>query len=751
MKRRVLLTTFFAVALILLALGLFLPAELMRWGYFVIALLVAGFGLWHFLQNLWLPAQEALERLTATHAEYKILFDVAPDAFFLYELGKPFADVNQVALCRYGYSRQELLGMTLESLTAPEARAAVAQIEKTVRQTGGVSTQSVHLVKDGAPIPVWIHARLIKVDGKDHILVSARDMTEFEKNRQTLEKTQKLYQMIVSSAEEGIWMIDANAYTTFVNPKLCQMFGYSADEMLGRHLFSFMDEKAQVEARYFLERRAQGVVEEHDFRFLRKDGSEWWAMLSTNPLLDDDGNYTGSLAMVADVSERVKSEKRIHQQLDMINKLYEGSLRLTRSLSLPELSEQTAVACVDVFGARLAWLGRVQPDGSVSLLNHYPLSINYPNEIIVRYDDTPEAQGPGGQAIRSGKPVVFQDFSDPNFMPWYEKVRPYGFVCSGAFPMVSHGRALGVLNIYSDEPDFFSVERAELFQMYANQIAVVFENAVLYEQMQKYAAELERDYNQRAIELQERIQEAEGLNQRLQQTKSELESFSYSVSHDLKAPLRGIDGYSRLLLDNYETQLDGEALLFLHNIRNGVTHMAQLIDDLLSYSRLERHQIMPGSVNLNNLVKALLDERQQEVENANMTVKLDLDENVPIVYADPDGMALILRNLVDNSLKFTQGLAQPRLEISSKSVDDKCLIAVRDNGIGFDMQFHDRIFEMFQRLHTTDTYPGTGIGLAMVRRAVQRMNGRIWAESAPGQGATFFVEIACSAPKEEAQ
>jgi len=237
-------------------------------------------------------------------------------------------------------------------------------------------------------------------------------------------------------------------------------------------------------------------------------------------------------------------------------------------------------------------------------------------------------------------------------------------------------------------------------------------------------------------ELERRVQERTA---ELGAANKELETFSYSVAHDLKAPLRGIDGYSRLLLQDYADRLDAEGRQFLRNIRGAAQHMDQLTDDLLAYSRLERREMQAGKVNPQELIEALLAERAEEIKARGVAVTLA--NSCTSVTADREGLAMALRNLLQNALKFSANVPKPMIEIGGRDAGGKCIFSVRDNGVGFDMKFHDRIFDIFQRLHRSEDYPGTGVGLAIVRKAVERMGGRVWAESEPGRGATFYLEI----------
>lgn len=221
----------------------------------------------------------------------------------------------------------------------------------------------------------------------------------------------------------------------------------------------------------------------------------------------------------------------------------------------------------------------------------------------------------------------------------------------------------------------------------------------------------------------------------LQAANQELTSFSYTVSHDLKAPLRGIEGYSQLLLDQYHDRLDEDGRHFLTSIRRSAMHMHELIEDLLSYSRIERQAVDIRVVGVPTIIAGVLDGFSHEIDTRG--VDITVKDLPPQIRADPGGLTLVLRNFVSNALKFSRATPAPRITIDAYRHDRR----VADNGVGFDMKYHDRIFEIFQRLHRAEDYPGTGIGLALVRKAMQRMGGTVWAISEPGQGATFHVEF----------
>ena len=239
------------------------------------------------------------------------------------------------------------------------------------------------------------------------------------------------------------------------------------------------------------------------------------------------------------------------------------------------------------------------------------------------------------------------------------------------------------------------------------------------------------------VDLERRVAER---TSELEAKHREMESFTYSVSHDLKAPLRGIDGYSRLLESDHADRLDEEGRFFVAMIRKATGHMGDLIDDLLAYSRVERGRPKLGPVAPGPVVATVMDGAASEAAAAGIALSRSVDPAL-VVMGERDGLVLALRNMVDNAIKFTAGRPDRAIEVGARRAQGHALFWVRDNGPGFDMRYHDRIFEIFQRLHRAEEFPGTGVGLAIVRKAVERMHGKVWAESVKGEGATFYIQL----------
>ncbi len=262
---------------------------------------------------------------------------------------------------------------------------------------------------------------------------------------------------------------------------------------------------------------------------------------------------------------------------------------------------------------------------------------------------------------------------------------------------------------------------------------------------------LERDDQGRPLsileinnDISERKRIDEALRQRtaqLEAANKELEAFSYSVSHDLRAPLRAIDGFSRILLEDFAEPLPDEAKEYLQSVRNNARQMGRLVDDLLAFARLGRQAIRKHIIDPAKLVRQCLDELRGEQDGRSIDVIMG---DLPPCQAEPNLLKQVWINLLSNAIKYTRGREVATIEIGSRDHGDpsgESVYFVRDNGVGFDMRYADKLFGVFQRLHRAEEYEGTGVGLAIVQRIVHRHGGRVWAEARPHEGATFYFTL----------
>ncbi|HYL24301.1 MAG TPA: MASE4 domain-containing protein [Burkholderiales bacterium] len=289
-----------------------------------------------------------------------------------------------------------------------------------------------------------------------------------------------------------------------------------------------------------------------------------------------------------------------------------------------------------------------------------------------------------------------------------------------AVPMIAGGELIGALS-FGGERREFSAEQLNIAREVATQLAIATRQTRLLERVRAHAAELESKVRSRTAALEA--------------ANHELESFSYSVSHDLRAPLRAIDGYARMLDEDHAERLDAEGRRLTAVVRSNAKKMGQLIDDLLVFSRLGRQELLKRRVDMT----ALAQEVVQEL-GPGYAARIELGE-LPAAPADRALLKQAWLNLVGNALKYSAKREAPRIELGARREAHENVYWVRDNGVGFDMRYAEKLFGVFQRLHTSDEFPGTGVGLAIVQRVINRHGGRVWANGRPGDGATFSFSL----------
>jgi signal transduction histidine kinase len=329
------------------------------------------------------------------------------------------------------------------------------------------------------------------------------------------------------------------------------------------------------------------------------------------------------------------------------------------------------------------------------------------------------------EALKRGEPQVIDTRAMPPG-PEIDALLASGVEVYMVMPMIASGELIGAVS-FGGARGPFPAEQVSIAREVATQLAIAVTQARLYERLKHHAEDLEQRVRERTTELEA--------------ANAELDAFSYSVSHDLRAPLRAVDGYARMLEEDYGERFDSEATRMLGAVRANSQRMSQLIDDLLAFSRLGREALQTRPVQLDELVKQVIDETRSENGGRNVEFKLG---ELGTVDADPSLLKQALANLLRNAVKFTANKDPAIVEIGCRGENGGAQVKtyyVKDNGVGFDMKYYDRLFGVFQRLHSAAEYPGTGVGLAIVQRIIHRHAGTIWADATPGEGATFSFTL----------
>jgi PAS domain S-box-containing protein len=571
---------------------------------------------------------------------------------------------------------------------------------------------------------------------------------------------------------------------------------------------------------------------------------------------------------MASLEERRRAEEVLHRLNRELRAISDCNQTLMRAVDEQTLLNEICRIVCDEAGYRMAWVGFAEKDDARTIrpVAWAGFEDRYLQQAHITWADTDRGRGPSGRAIRSGESVCIQDFAlDPLADPWRDSAVQRGYRSSIALPLKDDSSGtFGTLNIYSTEPNSFTVDEIRLLEELAGDLAfgiLVQRARIEREQAERALRESERrldeaqriahigywdrDLDSENIRLSDeacrifglpalegpinlerwqeqwlqllhqddraraaqaladalrsgprydveyRVQRPDGevrvvhsfaevtrdesgrprrvfgtmqditerkkseqeiqrLNQELEQrvaertaqletANRELEAFTYSVSHDLRAPLRHIDGFVGLLKKRIGSTLDEQSLRYMATVSAAALRMAALIDDLLSFSRMGRKEITRTHVDLDALIHEVIQDFEPDTQGRTIDWRI---AKLPVVTGDRAMLRVVLVNLISNALKFTQPRAQAVIEVGClPSENGGAVVFVRDNGVGFDMQYAGKLFGVFQRLHGADEFEGTGIGLANVQRVISRHGGQAWAEGKLDGGATFYFSL----------
>ena len=508
-----------------------------------------------------------------------------------------------------------------------------------------------------------------------------QEIHERQRAQDLLRESESRYRTVTENVYDMVWESDAQGQYVFVSPCHEDMAGYTPDELLSANIFSTVHpddlERVVAEFRHIIQSQSSGQA---IYRNKHKNG-EWRWLETTGKTIRTTTGDIRAIGATRDITETIQAKEALRASQErlagILNSAKDGVISIDED------------QCITLFNQGAERIFGYQAGDVIG----QPLDILLPPDVA--------------RSHRESIRAFSKSSSPPRYMGVYREVM---------------GRR--------KDGTTFPAE-ATISKLVQNDHITC--TVILRDITDRRQAEEElRRLNE---ELEQRVQER---TEKLNAKNRELETFAYSVSHDLKAPLRAIDGYSRLLLEDFANRMNEEGLNFLQTIRRSSLQMDQLINDLLAYSRLERNAVTKYRINLPELIHTLIEE-QGDLPAQNIELKVDLPYKW--IEADSNALSQALRNLLENAIKFTRDCLHPQIKIGGRQTEQISSFWVRDNGVGFDMKYHDRIFEIFQRLHRVEEYQGTGVGLALVRKAAERMGGRVWAESQPGEGTSFHFEL----------
>lgn len=544
---------------------------------------------------------------------------------------------------------------------------------------------------------------------------------------------------VLDGALEGVLVVDATGTITSASRRMEELAGVGPGALVGRPGIDLVMPADLVEVGQSYARLARGEQTLFDLRIRRPDDLEVWLRSSVTPILHD-GQFAGSVTVSLDVTERRRTEERLQQSEDAkhviaarLELLSEASHAFAEAvIDYPRLLSTVAQRASEILGD-LCWIRLISADGqrleNVALYDPDPAVEAYmrvlSDAVVQRADE-----GLTGLVITTGEPKlaarVDADALCAVLKPEYRAAAEHVKVASYAIaPLRARGEVFGIVFMARHEAGHpYDESDLALLVDLATRAALAIDNARLY-------VELEQRVARRTVELKKAFERIDGTNR-------ELEAFSYSVSHDLRAPLRAIDGFSRIVMEDYASALPDECKSLLGRVVNATRRMEMLIDDLLELSRLGRDELVRQPIDLTARARVMADEL--DALDPARRVEWRIAEGLR-AEADSRLIDVVLENLLANAWKFTGSRAVAHIALDAVELDGALTYVVRDDGAGFDMAYVGKLFGAFQRLHTLAEFAGNGIGLATVKRIIERHGGRIWAEGAVGVGATFFFTL----------
>jgi PAS domain S-box-containing protein len=606
----------------------------------------------------------------------------------------------------------------------------------------------------------------------------------------TLENGEGRFRLLLESIKDySIVMLDPGGLITTWNKGAERIKGYRSDEMVGRHFSHFYPpaEVALGKPEHELAvAAAEGRSEDEGWR-VRKDGTKFWAEVVITPIYNDSATLTGFSKVTRDVSVRREAERKFKDLLeaapDAMVVVNQGGEIVLLNLQAEKqfgyrrdelLGQKVKNIIPEGFAERLiaddlrsAEDALAQQIGTgIELTGRRKDGSEFPIEIML----SPLGSADGILVTAAIRDISVRKAAEKHLAQTESRYRGLLEAAPDAMVVVNQGGEIVLLNLQAEKQ--FGYRRDELLgQKVKNIIPVGFAERLIADDLrsaedalaQQIGTGIEltgrrKDGSEFPIEIMlSPLGSADGIlvtaairditerkrhesalqekNSELQVAVNELDAFSYSVSHDLRAPLRAIDGFSQILLKQYAPLLPGEPRKYLQRVRDNTERMGHLVDDLLRFSRLGRQPLAKQLVPTDTIVgQALRDARQQAPGRSVNVVVGDL----PPVWGDAALLKQVFANLIDNAFKYTQLREAAVVEIGCRRIDDEQVFVISDNGVGFDMQYAGKLFDVFQRLHRAEDFAGTGVGLAIVQRIVQRHGGRVWAEAAVDRGATFY-------------
>jgi len=677
-------------------------------------------------------AVEITEREQAIEARARLaaVVDSSEDAILSKTLNGTITAWNPGAERLFGYSASEAVGKPMRMLLPPERTHEEVDILARISRGERVEHfETVRVRKDGTQIDVSVTISPIRnsqgtIVGASNI---ARDISERRRSEQALNETFATSERVLKELADQKFALDQHAIVaitdvqgtiTYVNEKFCAISKYSKEELIGQNhriLNSGHHPKEFFQEMY--RTIANGKVWHNEIKNRAKDGSLYWVDTTIVPFLGAEGKPRQYVAIRADITERKRAEEAFKESL------------VATQAALRELADQkfaldqhAIVAITDV-------------QGTITYVNEKFCAISkYSKEELI---------GQNHRILNSGhhpKDFFKQMYQTiANGKVWHDEIKNRAKDGSMYWVDTTIVPFLGA----EGKPRQYVAIRADITERKLAAEGLTLQASELSRQAEQRRAD-EQEIRNLNDELEHRVIER---TSQLEAANKELEAFTYSVSHDLRAPLRHIAGFSKMLAEESGVSLQPEAQHYLQRIQDGTRRMGTLVDDLLNLARIGRHELRVQVTGLDSIIRDVIADLAPDLESRKIEWKIG---KLPYVEGDPALLKVVFQNLLSNAVKYTRPRADATIEVLVDQLDGEQVVCVRDNGVGFNMKYADKLFGVFQRLHRAEDFEGTGVGLATAHRIVQKHGGRIWAKAELDKGAAFYVSLGNSKPESKA-
>jgi PAS domain S-box-containing protein len=682
--------------------------------------------------KLFRKLQESEGALREANARYLLINQATREGMWYWDVAASTVEWNHALLDALGLAAGDW-GGTFEEWTArvhPDDRAAISEALRAHLEERRPYVVELFRLRHSSGEYRWFttvgqaewgpDGRPVKMAG------SVRDVTDRKRAEDAQRASEHRYGQILDSVGDLIFCKDEKLRVTYANAATCRYYGMSRADLRGVTDVPFNEidftKKYNADDLHVLTNGK--TVERLDEPNQGPDGKVRYFHTIKSPVWDAHGKVTELVGVSRDVTERKRAADD-QRTLATVAAILAESIDYSQTLAnvaramVPNMADWCAVDVLE--DGKLRRLAVAHTD---------PAKVSLAVELDAKYPPSMDAVTGVPAVIRSGRselmPSIPQELLAKSAVDdeHLQLILGLGLSAYIIVPMSAHGHVLGAISLVAEGARSFDAHDLAFAEKLAKRAGAALENALLYRELRQLNESLESRVEERTMSLLE--------------ANRELEAFSYTVSHDLRAPIRHISGFVDLLRMHVGATADDKSRHYMDTIKQASVQMAALIDGLLAFSRLGRSDLTLRSVSTKDLVQAIV--RELEAEQPSRPIDWQVGE-LPTVRADPTMLRVVLTNLLSNAVKYSQPRPVAQIEVGWEPRGAEHVLWIKDNGVGFNMEYAHKLFGVFQRLHSDKEFAGTGIGLATTRRIVNRHGGRIWAESAPDRGATFFFTL----------